>query len=201
MTDAYLYRVRARATGWGGAPGLHTFYFGAGEGEVGADADIADACSSRVRAAFDGAKTIWPTLGTIETLADVDVINAVTGTLAVTFATTPGASVVGTGAASYGPQAAMACVQLHTAGIVAGRRVRGRSFLGPLVPGNDADGTPNSTIVSTALAFGNALIDPDAEDPQLAVWSRPRTALAGSVHVVTSVSVKDSWAILRSRRA
>lgn len=204
-----IHRVRAISTGWSGGPGLNTFYFKEGAGTV-ADAAVAQLGADRVRAVCAAMAPIFPNAHTFRIDPVVDAIEDTTGTLVTSFGVTPPATVVGTGGGSYGPLPAMFLMSLRTAGVVAGRRVFGRAFVGPVVVGNDADGSPLAASLSYVAAGGAALLAAGPTGPAAVIWSRPfsgtaaplpvRPARAGSSYSITDVVVNDKHSVLRSRR-
>jgi hypothetical protein len=207
MADQLAYRVRAASTGWGGAPGLNTFYFDqnliANPDE---DAMAAD-CVARVQAAFVQISLVFPTSWIVQVSGEVDVINSDNGDLVSSHAVTPPAPHAGQIGGGFGPQVAMICASYLTSGILDSRRVRGRCFLGPLRSGADPDGTPVNADVAVVQTNLDTLRGGTLGHPPLVVWSRRRgvsgrhpTGLGGSTHVVTGVTVRDTYATLRSRR-
>lgn len=207
MPDDFMLRVQTVTTGWGGAPGLNTFYF-ATDQESGTDNDArALNVADRVRAFWFGARPPFPSNWTATVNPAVDVINADQGDLVSSHVVTPPAAVVGTTSGPFGPQVAMVCANLITPGIVDGKRVRGRAFIGPLANTNDFDGTPSPAMIGAVQNGLTALIGGTLNNPNLVVWSRRKgvslshpTGLGGSMHLVNSISTRDSYAILRSRR-
>lgn len=208
---AQMARVRMVTTGWGGAPGLSTFYFVRGEGPGGDfDAPTADECASRVQVAHGLQAALWPAAWTGTVQTDVDILEPATGELIWTYSVTPGGPIPGSAAGGFGPQAAMIALRYSTGGIVNGHRVRGRSFVGPVSLAGDTDGTPTAAQVNHVNQIGVQLLTLGAFDAGLVVWSRPVDAehatptnpvRDGSWHTVTAASARDQFAILRSRRA
>jgi hypothetical protein len=208
MADDLMYRVRVASTGWTGGPGLNTFYY---LQNLPADPDpstAAAACVTRVHDLANGIKAIFPASwrGTIS--PEVDVINADNGDLTGSYVVTPPSVVSGTGTAGYGPQMAMICASLLTPDIVDSRRVRGRSFFGPSIVSDDPDGTPLTDVLAIVQAAMDLALGGGLDGPPMVVWSRRRgvsvrhpTGLGGSAHVVSAVTIKDQYAVLRSRRA
>jgi hypothetical protein len=98
-----------------------------------------------------------------------------------------------------------ACISLYTADVRNGRRVRGRIFMVPLGTASlEADGTLNSTALTAFRASAASLID-DLDPVRLTVWVRPTEIIGepfidGGAYAVTSYSVRDKVAQLRSRR-
>jgi hypothetical protein len=95
----------------------------------------------------------------------------------------------------------MICATWNTGAIVNGRRVRGRTFLGPL--DNSClqnDGTLSSSSITHANALGAAWTDAGLTTTLSCVWHRPVGGTGGSNHEIISATVRDKFAVLRSRR-
>lgn len=206
----FIMRVRAASAGWGGGPGLNTFYFAesaAGEAPLESDATL---CANRVRTAFFDARSIYRNSQTITVSPTVDVLETETGDLVDSFSVAPPVAVVGDNVGVLGPTASMVLLRLNTSTFNDGSRLAGRAFLGPISGQSDADGTPNAFISTAVLAMGAALLDVGSPlNPRLVVWRRPRAAAAGPPVVterpglfglVTSYTMPDKFAVLRSRR-
>lgn len=200
--------------GWPGAPGLNTFYF-APHGLVSsteAVLDDAQLAHDRVHAAFVAGQDIYPSPWIATVSPTVDVLEPSNGELVNSFSVDPSAAVGSTNGADFGPTPAMILLQLRTATFVDGSRIAGRAFLGPCVPTADPNGSPAASILEKAVDFSDALQDAGVtEEPVLVVWRRPRladaehlpepvTARDGSIAKVTSITVPDKYAVLRSRR-
>jgi hypothetical protein len=208
MTDQHVYRVRSASSGWPGAPGLNTFYFNPPAGDEDGSLSEAQLLADRVRAFWIATAGLFPLAWTVLVDPTVDLINTDNGDLLASFAVTPPAVVAGTTALTFGPQVTMLCARYLTADIIDSRHVAGKGFFGPLCDVMDADGTPQAsqlTILGSAL--DDLLSDGDTHGI-MAVWSRRRgtslrhpTGLGGSAHIISAVTVKDSFAILRTRRA
>lgn len=203
-----VYRVRAVSTGWTGGPGLNTFYFApTGVAEITSEED-ALLCRDRVRAAFADVNLIYPPATTISVQGSVDVIETTDGELTGNFSLPNAANVVGAGLAGYNALATMLLLRWNTNDIMDGHRVKGRSFLGPVSNGVDADGTPQVGLLNELTAFGTAMMDIGVgEGPKLCVWHRPRPATEehpvareGQRATVISYTAVDKYAVLRSRR-
>ncbi len=170
-------------------PGLSTFYFDEawGGNKVTALATF-----------FNDIKAFFPTGITWTIPGDGDLINDATGELAGTW-TESGATTVTSTAAGNHAQGVGARVVWRTATIRGGRRVRGSTFLVPLVVNAyDSQGTISSAAMTTLTAAVDAFVTTTAGG--LVIWSRPRPALAGDAVPVTSGSVPDAVSWLRSRR-
>lgn len=198
---ALIGRVRVASSGWSGAPGLNTFYFQNDSDPSVFTTGDAQVCVDRVRGAINSNAGLYPGQWTAVVSPDVDVLTAGSGVLATTFSVTPPTGLTGTGGSNYGPIAAMLCTRLHTADIRDGHRIGGRWYLGPLAQGADADGSPQAAKTALALSVGTMCNVVSAGAPRLVVWSRPKNAAGGVAALVTSVTVKDTFAVMRSRRA
>ena len=185
-----IQRLRCEWSGIGQVgPGLSTFY---------AEADGTQAIASAAAALFEAVKNVIPSGGSVQVPAQGDILDETTGELVGVWGSGPTTTVTMTGSQAHAAGVG-ARVVWNTAGIVAGRRVRGATFLVPL--GNASfDGT--GTLVPTALtpitagitaflaqAGGNAV-----------VWSRPADGRVGSAHPIVSGNVPDKVSWLRSRR-
>jgi hypothetical protein len=90
-------------------------------------------------------------------------------------------------------------VRWQTAGIENFRRVKGRTFLCPLIVGAfDTAGTIFGTNQATLQAAATIL----AATGKLVIWHRPPTGthVGGSMHAVTGALVPDKVTSLRTRR-
>lgn len=200
-----MLRVRARWDGYQGAPGLSTFYFR----KVTPPFVLADATTvaGRVRGAFDVYKTALNTSQTVLVDPTVDIIDDADGSLKGSFGITPPAVVTGTGIGATGPAEVQPGLILSTADIAEGRRVKGRSFLGPIIGSQTNVPLPTTALNNSLDAFGVALItvSPDTADPYCAVWHRPVitggvVTRIGSSHRVLSATHATKFWVLRSRR-
>lgn len=186
---AALARVRCV---WSGAtlvgPGLSTFYFAGAHS--GFTADLSDF--------FQAIDNYFPIGTTVTVPSSGDLIEDSTGELTGTWsdpATGPG---TGGGAGAF-TQGVGVRVRWGTAGVVAGRRVRGATFLAPM--DHDvfsADGTPDPTVRTVISTAASALVT--ASGSNMKVWSRPAPGRGGSSHTVVAADMPDTPSWLRSRR-
>lgn len=209
-----IMRVRAASRGWSGGPGLNTFYFTAHGGPDPDEPIVDDAqlAHDRVHDAFAAATGMYPTSWKCLVSPNVDVLSDVNGELTSSFSVDPSAEITGSSGVGFGPTAAMALLRLNTSTFDDGSRIQGRAFLGPVGAVYDADGSPSSALLTVVNAFATAIQDAGVSlEPVLVVWRRPReadsehlphpvTARDGSRADVTSVTVPDKFAVLRSRR-
>lgn len=111
------------------------------------------------------------------------------GQTGVTTATT-----AGTDATEALPWATQGLVRFRTGVFSGGREIRGRMFIPGFTETASSGGLPSSACRSDVNAAATVLAD--STSAQLAVWSRTHSTVAG----VTSASMWDEWAVLRSRR-
>lgn len=187
-----MFRILNEWTGFPGAPGITAFYF------------TADDSLSEVNAAREACYDFWddlkgelPSGVTISALPDAEVIDSATGELLDVVSSNTGVrAVTGTTSGTF-PAPAGAVVSWFTAGIHAGRRVRGRTFIVPLKGSayqNDGSLDP-FTLAAIQAAAGTF-----AATPTLSIWCRPRPGVPGAAYGISSSRVPDLVAVLRSRR-
>lgn len=196
---AEIMRVHSVLQYGTGSPGLTTFYFLPGTAG-GVTADAVDVVG-RVQNFWVAAASLFKTTFSAEIQGEVDVLEATTGELTGFLA--GGASVVeaGTDALENLPVAAMLLMQHLTGDIHAGRRVRGRTFLGPVTEEANNGGVPTATARATVVTAGLEL-DSGATASVPIVWSRPDSPVGdpGFHSEVLSRTCADYFAVLRSRR-
>jgi hypothetical protein len=195
-----MYRVRNVFSGLQGAPYLATHYLDAAGGTAQQAVDAVGTFWTAIDANLDSELT-WRTEGV------VDSINEANGDLVSSTATT---SATGTGG-TVGPVlpfASQGLIRWTTAGIVAGRRVKGRTF----VPGVTELGVDNGVMLASVISQFNvqaaAYIGDLTSVP--VVWARPfagnpladppQPARAGTMHPITGADTWNQLAVLRSRR-
>jgi len=200
-----LLRVKARWTGFTGAPGytvLHFRDFGTGEPDgVAATAAQALAATARVRTFFNAIASYLPNTVFVNVDPEVEVIDIATGTLLRSFTVATPATVAGLNTNSYSA-AVGAVINWRTDGIRRGRRVRGRSFLVPLSSGAFAiTGQLGGPVVTALTSAAQALAD-NTGTPDLFVYGRPSGTGAddGVAYVVSNANVPPMGAVLTSRR-
>lgn len=200
---ADMARVKARWQGFTGAPGYSNFYF-VDDGNIGIDMTQADRATGKVHTFFDAIKLAFPPNVQIQVMNDVEVIDSVNGQLKTVFTPATRPLVTGTSGATNYSAATGAVITWRTAGVRAGRRVRGRTFLVPTSSGTfHTDGSLVDSWVTTFRTAAETLLAADVNAPELGVWARPGTPLAprnGEWHRVTGATVPDMAAVLRSRR-
>jgi len=202
---ATLLRVKARWSGFPGAPGYSIFHFGVGAvGDGGgslADDAAAASAGTAVTNFFSAIKAVLPGSVTVQTESDVELVESTTGEL-VGFASAGAQAVqVGTGPGGFSAPSG-AVVTWRTAGVRKGRRMRGRTFLVPLTSSAyDATGTLVDATRTTLNTAATALMNANTTW-QLGVFGRPSgpAATDGQYAKAISATVPDMAALLSSRR-
>lgn len=186
-----IHRVSVAWQGWPGSPGVSQFYMKQSPDYQGVVDDL--------RTFFDAVKALLPSGLTVQVPVSGDTLNDNTGGIVGSWsATTPPLVVTGTGAGAYAGNAG-AVIHWLTLAVVNGRRLRGRTFLVPLIStAYDTAGSLSTAALSTlSTAAGNLNITSGAD---LVVWHRPVNGAGGSSEIFNSVRVPDLAVSLRSRR-
>jgi len=187
--------------GFQGAPGYTKFSF------MGiTDASALNAAGAAIRNFFQAINTQLPNLSTITVLPTVPVHEMSNGlllreeTMSAIPAVVTGTATAGTlysgGVGVY--------VTWNTGAVYNGHKVRGRSYIVPLVLGGAADGTLGTGTQTLVQNAATTLVTGQAG--KFAIWSRTFTEppkpvqIGGGLSTVTSASVPDKTGILRSRR-
>lgn len=190
-----ILRLTAEWSNFRGAPGYSNFYF------RGASADLEDpaAHAARINAFFAAFGSRLPTGVDVRVRDVADNIDESNGAIIGQVDFTAPSSITGTGSGGYSA-ASGAVVNWNTTAYKGGRRVRGRTFLVPLSGGAyDAQGDLTSATLTDIRTGASALVS-NPGPSEMVVWSRPKGGAGGSAHTVTSATVPDLGAILRSRR-
>jgi len=187
-----------RWDGFSGAPGFTNLYFSAALEPT--PTEKSDTMA-KIRTFFDAFKTYLPNVVTISFPSTFEEFSTTTGELVDSHAVTPGATVTGTGGSAVFSSAVGACITWKTGLVINGRKLRGRTFMVPLqsLPSFDSNGTLG---VAAKVAFESAAAGLIAgAGLPLFVWHRPSPGGSdGQASAVTSASITDQTAILRSRR-
>lgn len=180
-----------------GAPGVITLYTRSTGLENGPTATLT---GDRLKNALSAGLSIFCTTTTFVSDSFVDTLDPATGSITGSNPYTP-FTLVGTSGLTYLPPANQICVTWKTAAVIAGRRVRGRTFLGPLQIGAaEANGSPSSGALTAAGAIATAWTDNGLTDTFAVVWHRPVGGSGGTAEDITSHQIRDKMAVLRSRR-
>jgi|SRR6478672_5842182 len=192
-----MQRIRVQTSGWTGGPGVSTFYISNAGTE---DATTAQAGVDGLSDAWDEITALFPTGWTATVIPAVDQITTATGAVIATTTITPWTK-TGASGAGFGPLASGGCVTWLTDTFLSGRRLKGRTFVSPVASEfADADGTPKPGMLTGLNGFGaswSAWRD-GATSP--VVWHRPVGGTGGASDSIVSYSVRDQFAVLRSRR-
>lgn len=194
-----IHRVRVALTGLPGLPGVSTFYATNGP-------DLQDPLHDF----YDAIAGSLPTGLTVQVEPSGDVIDVATGTLTGTWngASIPPVACVGTGV--YAAPAG-AAISWLTNTVIDGRKLRGRTYMVPLVSAEyQTDGSLRPAFLTTLTSVVASLLTATSSNFQ--VWGRPRefraatgtlpelAARNGAAAAVAAADFKDKVAILRSRR-
>lgn len=194
-------RVLVTWQGFQGAPGYTRLSFG----NV-TDATTAKGATDATRAFFVAIGTLLRTGWTLTVSPVVELHDMDTGMLQSEINVTPApVAVAGTGSAATPWAAGVgAYITWRTQGIFFGKRVKGRSYLVPLLGVADVDGSLLATAQTTIQSAADSLVNAAGAD--LIIWSRryaadgSGTQIQGAMNSVTVASVPDKTGILRSRR-
>ena len=183
-----MERVVVEWTGATALPGISVFYGAPGTPTLASD----------VYTFFDSVKSIIPSSISITVPASGDLIEDSDGSIAGSWSSTGVGTVVCTGGGSYAAGVG-ARVSWRTNGVRNRRRVRGSTFICPLITNvYEANGTITSAALTTLGNAATAL----AAGGNLLVWSRPTPpgGSDGDSNAVLNAVVPDRVTSLRSRR-
>lgn len=194
-----IMRVRSTISYGAGGPGLVTHYFlPATTG--GSTTDATNAVAG-VRAFWLALASLMPTSSSALVQPAVDTIQDTSGALVGGLSGTPVGIVPGTATAPFHPVMVALVIRYRTAGIVANRRVEGRSFVSPLASAPAGSTSPSVGAGTAAQNAVAALLATTTAAPL--VWSRPKVgpgARSGSSYTVVSGDAWSQFGSLRSRR-
>src|SRR4029450_4405011 len=164
-------RVLVTWQGIQGAPGYTRLSFG----NV-TDDTPAKGATDATRAFFAGFATLLRTGWSLTVSPIVELHDMDTGLLQseITVTPAPTAPPGSGGAATAWAAGVGAYITWRTQGIFFGRRVKGRSYLVPLVGVADTDGSPVPTAISTIQTAADGLVNAAGAD--LVIWSRKYAA-------------------------
>ena len=185
---ASLERVVCEWTGTTALPGVSVFYGTPGTPTLASD----------VYTFFDAIKALLPVGLSIRVPNTGDLIEDSDGSLAGTWSSTGVGTVTGTSGNPYAAGVG-ARIVWRTNGVRNRRRVRGSTFICPLINGvYETNGTISASALSTLGTAATAL----AAGGNLVVWSRPSAGggTDGDSNSVLSAEVPDRVTALRSRR-
>ena len=195
---ASMLRVRVTGFGWVGGSGLNTFYF---DPISTPDASDAQDVYDRVHGFFTSCVAIFENDTSWSVDSEVSELDPATGSLIGSFTVgTPASSVVGTGTDGLAGTATMAVLAYSSNTFVAGRRVLGRAFLGPLNKGAIVNGQVSSGVQAIVDGAAPDLSDTSGGSSVQCVWHRPVGGTGGSLATITGWTTRSKVGVLRSRR-
>lgn len=182
-----MFRVTITLTGYTGGPYINAMHFGNSGGETAQDAaDAAGAFWAAIDNLFHNTLT-WTTGSELES------VNESTGQIISVQTITP---VTGTGSDSSSPlpPANQMLCRWRTGNFIAGRELRGRTFIPGLTESSQSTGAPDAAWISGVNTAAAALIA-DA-DSSFGIYSPTHNEFAAAV----SGSAWTKFAVLRKRR-
>lgn len=194
-----LYRTTVTLLGWEGGPGVSVLHFEAiDETAVGQIPGLINSAYTNVRHNLLDDMQIQTSIEMIE-------IDAATGQIRDVISVSPTLAVVCTGVGGGIPRGTCANVRHMTDSVYEGKRLNGRTFVGPLASAAlDANGLITSAAAGEFSTMWDGL--QDLSGPRLMVYHRPREATADrpasagyAAHVQRSECLRKPGN-LRSRR-
>lgn len=183
-----IAKIPVSWTGGPGGPGVSVFY-----------ADAAGTIPTGALATFFGAvKAMIPSSYTWTIPASGDIHDSTTGALVGSWTQGTPTTVAATGSPTSFAGGTGVVVRWTTDGIVNGRRVRGRTFLVPVVSAIYDSGSILGTQLAVFQSAAAALVA--SSGANLRIWHRPSGGSGGSAHPITGALAPDVAAVLRSRR-
>lgn len=188
---ATMHRFNCAWQNWPGAPGVSTFY-------TDTATDISTVTDA-LRAFWNSLAGMIPSGLTIQVPSNGDAIDDTDGSIVGAWSDgTPVLVVTGSGAGAYAGNAG-AVVHWLTTGVVNGRRVRGRTFVVPIIATQyETNGSLSAAALTTLNGAASTLVT--AIGAGMRVWHRPKPPAAGSSFAVSNHRVPDLAVSLRSRR-
>lgn len=200
MTD--MARSRAVISWDNGGPGVVTYHWTAGFPAGAIDGGMVDDFHQEIAGLWTLLKGNLVQGLKMSVAPEVDIIDPATGNITgVVLATGPTDVVTGTSTSYLLSRGTQCVVNLWTDNFSAGKRLRGRHYLGPLAGSAfDNDGTLLEAFRATVENSYTAMTS--GVGGRLAVWHRPtsRGASDGFYGDVVTVRTKDKPGNLRSRR-
>jgi hypothetical protein len=198
-----MVKIKLRWQGFAGGPGYSNFFFM--DKASGSPTPVtAQDAANNVQNFGAYVRTHLPIEASLQVQSDVEVIESTDGRLVDVFNVNTMALLQGQAVSAPYSAASGAVITWRTAGVRAGRRVRGRTFIVPLANSvYQADGTLSSSFITgmtTNLSGAGWLASTNTA--LLGVYARPsiKGATDGEFHTVTGFNIPDKVAVLRSRR-
>ena len=190
---ANIQEIRVAMSGLDGGPGVAVFYA----------PDLDSTAVAALVTFFNAIKNLLPNGTSWQVPGSGDLIDETNGELKGTWTQSGASTLSSTATVAAYASGVGACIQWQTAGIVHKRRVKGKTFIVPLLAaGYDNNGTILGTTVTTLQNAANTLVSTS----NLQIWSRPfkgtptNPQRSGAAYEVTAGLVLDRVARLRSRQ-
>lgn len=194
-----MLRVRTTLSGWTGGPGLTTHYFTA----TTEDAAAAARCRAYVHTYFTTlASLLTAAQARWDVQAEVDIITSADGHITDTFTDTTAYGASGDAGGGTAPPATAILLRHVTNTYVAGKRLRGRSFISPVgVVIFATDGSMATAAQTNTNAAGVTWLASFSSGDKLVVWHRPKKGMTdGYSGIVTALACQGKGSVLTSRR-
>jgi hypothetical protein len=187
-----IRRFTAVWSGIEGAPGYSQLY---GSNDIDPDTQLA-----AVNAFWNAARVVVTNAAGITQIASGDVIDEVSGDVTGTWASGSDVEHIGSASGAYSAPVG-AAISWRTGVFLAGRELRGRTFIVPCSSEVfTGTGQLSSGAVGELMTAAAFLVSTGAGfDPDMRVWHRP-VAADGTSRTILSASVSAKAAVLRSRR-
>jgi len=147
---------------------------------------------------WQGLQSVMPSSLTVTIPGSGDLVDEATGALTGTWSDGAQEQVTMTGTGEFA-NGVGARIRWATAGVHNGRRVRGSTFVVPLIVSQfeSSNGLKSATV--TTMNNAAATLRGGLQENQL-IWSRPVNGGGGQAHPVTAHDIPDKVSWLRSRR-
>lgn len=200
MPTLARFAINWSGAGVNGSAQSHLYFLLSGNGLPG---EVIDPIAQGLKSVLSNRlQQFIPSSIAVQVAAQVDALDVPTGQIVLSASQSAGGGAVqGVDGGNFS-SASGAVLSLNTASIRKGRRVRGRWFLVPLGPSAyDVSGTVSSLLLGTVPTISSDLTGIGSGSSPLVVYSRPaKGGSDGATSQVTSLTMRDKVAILRSRR-
>lgn len=184
-----MLRVTTIGTGPQGAPYYSTFYFG---GTTEGEAAVAGDATQAFWTSFAGALR---TDLLFQVQPEIELVDPATGNILGVFADSQ-VPIDCTGTGDPLPTSTQGLIRWRTGVYVAGKEIRGRTFIPGYTETSSTNGVPIGTTVSGLTSVGTALLSAGSAAGGMGVWSPTR----GQWAPASSAAGWNQWAVMRSRR-
>jgi type II secretory pathway component GspD/PulD (secretin) len=159
----------------------------------------ADDVTTELATFFNAIKAGFPTSVTWTIPSSGDEIESTTGTITGSWVGGTAAAITATGSSAIYAAGTGGYIRWQTGNVLRGRRVKGRTFLCPVLADQyDASGTINNAVLASWQTAANTL----AATAKLQIWSRPTVVgNDGAFSAVNAAVAPDKVTSLHSRRS